>query len=105
MDKNPNPSPSPNPEPEPEPHPEPDPNPDPAPNPDPGPGLPFPLTTDPDPDPNQDTLWTVARQPTSPYDNTSLFPQQYAKCYDALGAYVQRDATGLDALVAAFSTF
>ena len=55
--------------------------------------------------PSKDTLWTTPRQPTSPYDNTSLFPQQYARCRDAVtGGHVQRDATGLDALVAAFST-
>ena len=39
--------------------------------------------------PSKDSLWTTPRQLTSPYDHTSLFPQQYAKCYDASGAYVQ----------------
>ena len=55
--------------------------------------------------PSKDTLWTTPRQPGSPYDNTTLFPQQYARCRDAVtGEHVQKDATGLDALVAVFST-
>ncbi|KAL1514420.1 hypothetical protein AB1Y20_003521 [Prymnesium parvum] len=53
--------------------------------------------------PFKDVMWTTPRQPGSPYENTSLFPQQYARCLAADGTHRQKDVA-LDALVSAFST-
>ena len=53
--------------------------------------------------PFKDVFWTTARQPGSPYDNTTLFPSMYAKCRDAHGTHAQPNVH-LDALISAFST-
>ena len=52
--------------------------------------------------PFKDVFWTRAHQPGSPYENTSLFPQQYAKCMDATGRHSQRNYI-LDSIASAFS--
>ena len=54
--------------------------------------------------PFKDVFWSTPSQPGSPYDNTTLFPSMYRRCFNnPRGTHAQPNVQ-LDALISAFST-